>query len=509
MTKNSLFFNGCFDKNRIKSLISWSLKNCGEKITIDLVENLKTLGFAYATEAGISLGIDDLKIPPTKAKLIPEADVKIKLTQINYKQGYLTGIEKFQQLIDTWHRTSEILKQNVIQYFRSTDILNPVYMMAFSGARGNISQVRQLVGMRGLMSDPQGQILDFPIKSNFREGLTLTEYIISCYGARKGLVDTALKTANSGYLTRRLVDVSHHIIISDFDCKTQHGIVLNTITENQKIIVPLQKRLIGRILAENIYSKSQTTRRVVSPISLGNLSTPNITTKISNVSKIKQKLAFTKPLLNTNSLQSQMLFPTKKISNLGYVNFQQKNNNGRALALFSQLILYGLSKKWNFGLHKNKNNHKNNFYELWNINNKSTEEFLVAKKERDFYWQQLVFSLSHVTLAFSSQTLIASKNEEISVSLAVKIATLKKQVLVRSPLTCEIKNSLCQLCYGWSLAHGKLVSLGEAVGIIAAQSIKICSLIYLKKINYLILGSVEPHPKWKLIQNITKIKLKQ
>eukprot|EP00955_Chlamydomonas_euryale_P114544 366282-Chlamydomonas_euryale.AAC.18 len=128
-----------------------------------------------------------------------------------YKRSEITGVERFQRLIDTWHRTSENLKQEVVDNFEATDVLNPVYMMAFSGARGNISQVRQLVGMRGLMSDPQGQIIDFPIRSNFREGLTLTEYIISSYGARKGIVDTALRTANAGYLTRRLVDVAQHI----------------------------------------------------------------------------------------------------------------------------------------------------------------------------------------------------------------------------------------------------------------------------------------------------------
>ena len=125
----------------------------------------------------------------------------------------------------------ETLKDNVIKAFRNTDILNPVYMMAFSGARGNVSQVRQLVGMRGLMADPQGQIINFPIQSNFREGLTLTEYVISCYGARKGVVDTALRTATSGYLTRRLVDVAQHVIVYQFDCRTNRGILLNTIKE--------------------------------------------------------------------------------------------------------------------------------------------------------------------------------------------------------------------------------------------------------------------------------------
>lgn len=174
---------------------------------------MKSVGFSYATKAGISLGIDDLKIPPKKALLIAEAEKLTKSTINQYKRGEITGVERFQRIIETWHRTSENLKEEVIEHFKRTDILNPVFMMAFSGARGNISQVRQLVGMRGLMADPQGQILDFPIRSNFKEGLTLTEYIISCYGARKGIVDTALRTANAGYLTRRLVDVAQHVIV--------------------------------------------------------------------------------------------------------------------------------------------------------------------------------------------------------------------------------------------------------------------------------------------------------
>jgi len=316
----SLFFNYSFDKSRLKALILWSLTNNGEKVTLDLVEKLKNLGFKYATQAGISLSIDDLKIPPNKKGLISQAELNIQLAEIEYQQGNLTAVEQFQQLIDTWHRTSENLKQSVIKHFRSTDVLNPVFMMAFSGARGNISQVRQLVGMRGLMSDPQGQIIDFPIRSNFREGLTLTEYLISCYGARKGVVDTALRTANSGYLTRRLVDVSQHVVVWLFNCKTRQGIFLTDMKEGRKTILSLKDRLVGRVLAEDI-----------NPIAL--------------------------------------------------------------------------------------------------------------------------------------------RNQQISKGLASKIVNLKDKVLVRSPLTCEAKNSVCQLCYGWSLSQGILVPLGEAVGILAAQSI--------------------------------------
>lgn len=316
----TLFLNYSFDKNRLKALILWSLTNNGEKATLDLVEKLKNIGFEYATKAGISLGIDDLKIPPNKSGLLSQAEFNIQSAEMQYQQGNLTAVEQFQHLIDTWHRTSENLKQSVVKHFRSTDVLNPVFMMAFSGARGNISQVRQLVGMRGLMSDPQGQIIDFPIRSNFREGLTLTEYVISCYGARKGVVDTALRTANSGYLTRRLVDVSQHVVIWLFNCQTRRGIFLTDMKEGGKTILSLKDRLVGRVLAEDINP-------------------------------------------------------------------------------------------------------------------------------------------------------IAFRNQQVSKELASKIVPLKNTVLIRSPLTCNVKNSVCQLCYGWSLSQGILVPLGEAVGILAAQSI--------------------------------------
>ena len=318
------FFNFTFDKGRLKNLVTWTLENYGEYKTVELLEQLKKTGFEYATKAGISLGIEDLKIPPKKSLLLLEAEQQTRLTVQQYKRGDITAVERFKRLIDTWHRTSEQLKQEVISYFEETDVLNPVYMMAFSGARGNISQVRQLVGMRGLMSDPKGQIIDYPIRSNFREGLTLTEYIISSYGSRKGIVDTALRTANAGYLTRRLVDVAQHVIISHYDCRTQKGIFVTDMKEGNKSILSLQNRLIGRVLARDVL-------------------------------------------------------------------FQEQR--------------------------------------------------------------------------------IASKNQEISSNLAAEIARVTHRVFIRSSLTCDTTKLICQLCYGWSLAQGKLVSIGETVGVIAAQSI--------------------------------------
>ena len=174
---------------------------------------------------------------------------RINLAYFYEKRGNINEVERFQKVIDTWHTTSEILKNQLVDFFKSTDPLNPVYMMAFSGARGNLSQVRQLVGMRGLMSDPNGQIIDLPIKANFREGLSITDYVISSYGARKGIVDTALKTADSGYLTRRLVDVAQHVIIRELDCETKNGVrVLYDPDQNQ------DGRYFGRVLAKSVYN---------------------------------------------------------------------------------------------------------------------------------------------------------------------------------------------------------------------------------------------------------------
>ena len=235
-----------------------------------------------------------------------------------YLKGKITDVERFQKIIDTWSITSESLKDEVVSYFNGYDPLNSVYIMAFSGARGNLSQVRQLVGMRGLMSDPSGEILKLPIKKNFREGLTITDYLMSGYGARKGIVDTALKTANSGYLTRRLIDVAQDIIIREKDCKTTHSCLVSS---------SLFEDLLGRVISKAVYH----------PI---------------------------------------------------------------------------------------------------------------------------------------TKAVIAQKDQQITLNL-IKVFRQSKidKLYIRSPLTCNLYRSICQKCYGWDLANENLVDIGEAIGIIAGQSI--------------------------------------
>jgi DNA-directed RNA polymerase subunit beta' len=220
------FRNREIDKKALRNLVSWAYKHHGTAATASMADELKDLGFRYATQAAVSISVDDLRIPGDKAALLEEAEQQITQTEERYRLGEITEVERHTKVIDTWTETNERLVNAVRRNFNENDPLNSVWMMANSGARGNMSQVRQLVGMRGLMANPQGEIIDLPIRTNFREGLTVTEYVISSYGARKGLVDTALRTADSGYLTRRLVDVSQDVIIRDIDCGTDRGLKL-------------------------------------------------------------------------------------------------------------------------------------------------------------------------------------------------------------------------------------------------------------------------------------------
>jgi len=243
------FINKQMDKGSLKKLLGQMYLEFGGAKEANLADALKTLGYRYATVSGTTISIADLSVPPVKKQLLQAAEKEIEVSQNRYLKGEITEVERYTKVIDTWAETTAKLTEQVVENF---DRLNPVYMMAFSGARGNLSQVSQLVGMRGLMADTQGQIIDLPIKSNFKEGLSVTEYIISSYGARKGLVDTALKTADSGYLTRRLVDVAQDVIIRDEDCHTDKYINMSSIMDGDAVIVPLIDRLLGRTVAQDI-----------------------------------------------------------------------------------------------------------------------------------------------------------------------------------------------------------------------------------------------------------------
>nr|YP_006503682.1 RNA polymerase beta' subunit [Erycina pusilla]AEJ72488.1 RNA polymerase beta' subunit [Erycina pusilla] len=318
-----VFNNKVIDGTAIKRLISRLIDHFGMAYTSHILDQVKTLGFQRATATSISLGIDDLLTIPSKGWLVQDAEQQSFLLEKNHHYGNVHVVEKLRQSIEIWYATSEYLRQEMNPNFRMTDPSNPVHLMSFSGARGNVSQVHQLVGMRGLMSDPQGQMIDLPIQSNLREGLSLTEYIISCYGARKGVVDTAVRTSDAGYLTRRLVEVVQHILVRRTDCGTIRGISVSTQNGmTEKIFV---QTLIGRVLADDIY----------------------------------------------------------------------------------------------IGLR-----------------------------------------------------CIATRNKDIGIGLVNRFITFRTHpIYIRTPFTCRSTSWICQLCYGRSPTHGDMVELGEAVGIIAGQSI--------------------------------------
>ncbi len=322
-----VFHNEVINKKKLQRLMYLTFHNYGVIRSSLIADKIKNLTFHYATVSGISLSIEDLRVPYTKRGLIGLTTDEVSTSEQYYASGNTTIVERFQKVIDIWNNANNTLKDEVLTYFRESDPLNPLYIMAFSGARGNISQVRQLVGMRGLMADPQGQIIDLPIKSNFREGLKVTEYIISSYGARKGLVDTALRTADSGYLTRRLVDVAQDIIVREEDCLNYASLSFDDLFKKYKTELSLDDRLIGRLLAKPLSIQTENT---IFPIN----------TEIDNV---------------------------------------------------------------------------------------------VVDKIRKY--------------------------------------KLENNIEVRSPLTCDALRSICRKCYGWHLSYSKLIDLGEAVGILAAQSI--------------------------------------
>nr|QWY87592.1 RNA polymerase beta'' subunit [Entandrophragma angolense] len=247
-----VFHNKMIDGTAIKRLISRLIDHFGMAYTSHILDQVKTLGFQQATATSISLGIDDLLTIPSKRWLVQDAEQQSFILEKHHHYGHVHAVEKLRQSIEIWYATSEYLRQEMNPNFRMTDPFNPVHIMSFSGARGNASQVHQLVGMRGLMSDPQGQMIDLPIQSNLREGLSLTEYIISCYGARKGVVDTAVRTSDAGYLTRRLVEVVQHIVVRRTDCGTIRGISVSPQNRMMSERV-FSQTLIGRVLADDIY----------------------------------------------------------------------------------------------------------------------------------------------------------------------------------------------------------------------------------------------------------------
>ncbi|MEM9066528.1 MAG: DNA-directed RNA polymerase subunit beta' [Planctomycetota bacterium] len=263
------FYNCAIGKKGCARVIDDVYRYCGRPATIDLLDRLKAIGFKESTVAGLSFGITDLRIPENKQKLLDDAQAKVNRVEKNYDRGIITDRERYNQLLDIWAHCREELTKSLVDTLkkdrrfedgREASIpeadgevyLNPVYLMSDSGARGNVSQMQQLAGMRGLMAKPSGEIIETPIKANFREGLNILEYFSSTHGARKGLADTALKTADSGYLTRKLCDIAQSVIVTEHDSGSKRGIVKRAVYKGEQVDVPISEQIIGRVSLNSI-----------------------------------------------------------------------------------------------------------------------------------------------------------------------------------------------------------------------------------------------------------------
>ncbi|HKH49628.1 MAG TPA: DNA-directed RNA polymerase subunit beta' [Thermoanaerobaculia bacterium] len=251
------FINGLLKKRGLQDLVGYCFIKLGNEAAVRMLDEIKEVTFLYATRAGISFGVDDMVVPVRKPEILDQARKEVVEIEHQRSAGVITAGERHNKIIDIWHRVTEKVSEEMFREMReiekNTGVFNPINLMADSGARGSREQVRQLAGMRGLMSKPSGEVIETPITANFREGLSVLQYFISTHGARKGLADTALKTADSGYLTRRLVDVAQDVIINEVDCGTIDGITVTAIMEGGEILEPLRDRIVGRTCQEDIY----------------------------------------------------------------------------------------------------------------------------------------------------------------------------------------------------------------------------------------------------------------
>lgn len=396
-SSNSPFFNQEMSKKELQKMIGEVYRRFGVTKTSKVLDALKELGFEAATKAGITIGVDDFKVPPEKGAILKGAEAEVEEVESLYSMGLYSEEDRYLKIVDIWQRATDEMEKRVLGHLDSFD---PVHMMAMSGARGDPKQVRQIVGMRGLMADPSGRIIEFPIKSSLRDGLTTLEYFISTHGARKGLADTAIKTADAGYLTRRLVDVAQEIVVREEDCAIS---VIRSIKKGVVVEKTVGQRAIGKQLAENLVHPE----------------TGKVLAREGHL--IDQKLSQLIDQLNISQVKVRNLVDHVEVMDITEGKNVIEPLEDRILGrIAAEAIINPLNKK-----------------------------------------------------------VIVKAGEEITEEAIAKITVLRDEggarllpkIKIRSILTCQSKNSVCAKCYGRDLATGKQVTVGEAVGIIAAQSI--------------------------------------
>ncbi|HWQ61058.1 MAG TPA: DNA-directed RNA polymerase subunit beta' [Negativicutes bacterium] len=468
------------DKKSLGKLVAECYRLYGTGKTAAVLDGVKKLGFSFACRAGITIAISDIKIPEAKKEILAKTEIQVDMIDKQYRRGLITDDERYKKIIDLWSKATDDVTTALME---SLDRFNPVYMMATSGARGNIQQIRQLAGMRGLMADPSGRILDVPIKANFREGLTVLEYFISTHGARKGLADTALRTADSGYLTRRLVDVAQDVIVREEDCDI---IGINLVREKARLaqssasaIAFLRDTLLGRVLAEDVvsphtgqiiairdtplddeylqifgehgvpylmlYGLSEQTEEDVSPFA--GVETIQLGEPEEKLREVLRE-SMLREMLGKDTTESVRDYAGEEIVAAGVPLTEE---------CIEQILASDVREV------KVRNN---------NIKGIEVEAITEGSGEIESLRDRIIGRVAAEEITDpATGEVVVQLNEEITEALAEKVVKVREQILIRSVLTCKSQYGVCIKCYGRNLATGHMVDVGEAVGIIAAQSI--------------------------------------
>ena len=472
------------DKKTVGKLVDQCFQLFGNEKTAELLDRIKSLGYSFARRAGMTVAIADIKVPEVKFELLDTAEQEVEKVSRMYRRGLITEEERYRKTIQLWTKATEDVTEAMMDNMaRDKDGFNPVYMMAISGARGNKQQIRQLAGMRGLMADPSGRIIDLPIKANFKEGLTVLDYFTSSHGARKGLADTALRTADSGYLTRRLVDVSQDVIVREDDCDVV-GIDLvreraRLATSPRQALEMLKDKLIGRVLDKDVVNAETGELAVPAETILDEQSLSDIADAgVTAISLRGAHLGSDSDINHTNLVQKILLGESDDSirATLKETMVQNMLNKDTVHAIVdshgveiypadTRLTEEGIEAILNSDVKEVQV--RNN-----EINGIEVEAIVEGTGIIEPLKDRIVGRIAAEELV-NKETgeVIVPLNGEITEDLADEVVKHYDIVKIRSVLTCRSPYGVCRKCYGRDLGTGNQVQVGEAVGIIAAQSI--------------------------------------
>ena len=472
------------DKKTVGKLVDQCFQLFGNEKTAELLDRIKSLGYSFARRAGMTVAIADIKVPEVKTSLLDTAEQEVEKVSRMYRRGLITEEERYRKTIQLWTKATEDVTDAMMDNMaRDKDGFNPVYMMAISGARGNKQQIRQLAGMRGLMADPSGRIIDLPIKANFKEGLTVLDYFTSSHGARKGLADTALRTADSGYLTRRLVDVSQDVIVREDDCDVV-GIDLvreraRLATSPRQALEMLKDKLIGRVLDKDVVNVETGELAVPAETILDEQSLADIADAgVTAISLRGAHLGSDSDINHTNLVQKILLGESddsiratlketmvQNMLNKDTVNAIVDSNGVEIYPADTRLTEEGIEAILNSDVKEVQV--RNN-----EINGIEVEAIVEGTGIIEPLKDRIVGRIAAEEL-INKETgeVIVPLNGEITEELADEVVKHYDVVKIRSVLTCRSPYGVCRKCYGRDLGTGDQVQVGEAVGIIAAQSI--------------------------------------